>query len=143
MCIRDSLRSAAPGPDPFWENHTWRFFARPGLASCVSSTHQRRTNGRGLRKQKGSEGMRVLVPGPQRLVCGCNAIRVAKKTSMKKISSMETAAAAVGIDLGDRWSHFCVLGKLSAAAACAPPRTPSPSRAPQPSDGQVHPIARS
>jgi transposase len=40
-----------------------------------------------------------------------DAIEVAKETSMKKVSSMETTAtaAAVGIDVGDRFSHWCAL----------------------------------
>jgi transposase len=52
--------------------------------------------------------MRVLVSG-RRVTLRLDAIEVAKETSMKKVSSMETTTAALGIDLGDRFSHWCAL----------------------------------
>jgi transposase len=42
---------------------------------------------------------------------------------MKKINSMTTTVTGVGIDLGDRWSHFCALNETGVVAHCDRMRT--------------------
>ena len=49
---------------------------------------------------------------------------------MKTVSSMATttAAAAVGIDLGDRFSHSCALKQPAKSSAEAAPQMAAPAR---------------
>jgi hypothetical protein len=72
-------------------------------------------------------------PRAAEVLCGWNAIEVAKETSMKKVSSVATAntAAAVGLDPGDRCSRFCALndaGEAPRPRPRPPPAKPSPHR---------------